>query len=70
MKQDIRLLQAAASALGFAPGPSDGLWGAKTRAGLQALRAAHLGRWGDPVLQIGRALIDRNGPVATAVRFA
>ena len=58
MKQEIRLLQASASTLGFAPGPSDGLWGPKTRAGLQAMRDAHQGRWGDPVLQIGRALID------------
>ncbi|SDJ21183.1 peptidoglycan-binding domain-containing protein [Salipiger marinus] len=57
-KQAIRLLQAATSALGFAPGPADGFWGPKTRAGLQALRAARQGRWGDSVLQIGRALID------------
>jgi len=70
MRQEIRLLQAAASALGFATGPADGLWGPKTRAGLEALRDAHQGRWGDPVLQIGRALIDlgylTEGPLSRA----
>lgn len=58
MKEEIRLLQAAAAALGFGPGPSDGLWGSKTRAGLQALRNAYQGRRGEPVTQIGRALND------------
>lgn len=58
MRDEIRALQTGANALGFPAGPEDGIWGGKTRGGLRALLDAHEGRWGDPVLEIGRALID------------
>lgn len=57
MDPNILALQIAAEKLGYDPGPLDGLWGARTRAGLNALLDARFGRWGDPVENICDALI-------------
>ncbi len=68
MRQEIRALQAGATALGFSAGPEDGLWGPRTEAGMLTLLAAHEGRWGDPVETMHQAIIDLGylsaGPVS------
>ncbi|SDF91856.1 N-acetylmuramoyl-L-alanine amidase [Alloyangia pacifica] len=68
MRQEIHALQTGANALGFNAGRADGLWGPKTEAGLLALLASHVGRWGDPVEAMHQAVIDLGylsaGPVS------